>query len=301
MGMRRRNHNITVVGDDAQSIYGFRSATVRNMLDFPRHFPGARIVTLEQNYRSIRPILSTTNLVIGQTRERYSKDLWSDREADHRPQLIDCVDENQQDDQIVKLVLQHYEQGIPLRKQAVLFRAAQHSNSLELALTRRNIPFWKYGGLRFLEAAHVKDIMAFLRILENPRDEVAWFRVLQLLDGVGPVTTASIIEHLGQNQFDVSAIASFKAPLSARKRIAELGSLLRELAAFGDTVSRYRWTAFAASMPLSCGRYTRTRSQERMTSPTCPRWRQGTTPGGSSWRTWFWIRLPLPVILPVGR
>jgi DNA helicase II / ATP-dependent DNA helicase PcrA len=235
MGMRRNSHNITAVGDDAQSIYGFRSATVRNMLDFPRHFPGARIVTLEQNYRSVRPILGTTNLVIGQTRERYSKDLWSDREADHRPQLIDCVDENQQDDQIVKLVLQHYEQGIPLRKQAVLFRAAQHSNSLELALTRRNIPFWKYGGLRFLEAAHVKDIMAFLRILENPRDEVAWFRVLQLLDGVGPVTTASIIEHLGQNQFDVSAIASFKAPPSARKRIVELGSLLRELAAFGDS------------------------------------------------------------------
>jgi len=234
MGMRRKNHNITAVGDDAQSIYGFRSASVRNMLDFPQHFPGARIVTLEQNYRSIRPILNTTNLVIRQTRERYSKELWSDREGDHHPQLITCVDENQQDDQIIRLVLQHYEQGIPLRKQAVLFRAAHHSNSLELALTRRNIPFWKYGGLRFLEAAHIKDIIAFLRILENPRDEIAWFRVLQLLEGVGPVTTASIIEHLSQHQLDVSAISSFKAPPSARKRIGELGSLLRDLAAFGD-------------------------------------------------------------------
>ncbi len=235
MGMRRANKNITVVGDDAQSIYGFRSATVRNMLDFPQHFPGATIVTLEQNYRSNKPILNTTNLVINQTRERYSKDLWSDRQAEHEPQLITCVDEPQQDDQVIRMVLEHYEQGIPLRKQAVLFRAAHHSNSLELALTRQNIPFWKYGGLRFLEAAHIKDIMAFLRILENPRDEVAWFRVLQLLDGVGPVTTASIIEHLSQNRFDSSSIASFKAPPSARKGIGELGSLLGELAAFGDS------------------------------------------------------------------
>ena len=235
MGMRRRNHNVTVVGDDAQSIYGFRSATVRNMLDFPRHFPGARIVTLEQNYRSTKPILDTTNRVISQARERFSKELWSDREAEHRPRLVTCVDETQEDDQVVRLVLQHYEQGIPLRRQAVLFRAAHHSNSLELALTRRNIPFRKYGGLRFLEAAHVKDVLAFLRILENPRDEVAWFRVLQLLDGVGPVTTAAIIEHLGRNRFDPSSVASFQAAPSARKQVSELGALLRDLAPLGDS------------------------------------------------------------------
>ncbi len=235
MGLRRNNGNITAVGDDAQSIYGFRSATVRNMLDFPRDFPGATVVTLEQNYRSVGPILNTTNLVIGQSRERYTKDLWSDRQAQHQPQLITCIDETQQDDQVIRLVLQHYEEGILLRKQAVLFRAAHHSSSLELALTRRNIPFRKYGGLRFLEAAHIKDIIAFLRILENPRDEVAWFRVLQLLDGVGPATTASIIEHLGQNRFDASAIGSFKAPPPARKSMQELAAMLRELAALGDT------------------------------------------------------------------
>ncbi len=235
MGMRRRNHNVTVVGDDAQSIYGFRSATVRNMLDFPRHFPGARIVTLEQNYRSTKPILDTTNRVISQARERFSKELWSDREAEHRPRLVTCVDETQEDDQVIRLVLQHYEQGTPLRRQAVLFRAAHHSNSLELALTRRNIPFRKYGGLRFLEAAHVKDVLAFLRILENPRDEVAWFRVLQLLDGVGPVTTAAIIEHLGRNRFDPSSVASFQAAPSARKQVSELGALLRDLAPLGDS------------------------------------------------------------------
>jgi len=235
MGMRRQNHNLTVVGDDAQSIYGFRSATVRNMLDFARHFPGAAMVTLEQNYRSIRPILDTTNRIIGQARERFSKELWSDREAQHQPQLVTCVDESQQDDQVIRLVLQHYEQGVPLRKQAVLFRAAHHSNSLELALARRNIPFRKYGGLRFLEAAHVKDVLAFLRVLENPRDEVAWFRVLQLLDGVGPVTTAAIIEHLSQNRFDPSSIASFGAAPPARKQVGELGSLLCGLAPLGDS------------------------------------------------------------------
>ncbi len=235
IGLRRRNGNITAVGDDAQSIYGFRSATVRNMLDFPRDFPGAAIVTLEQNYRSVGPILNTTNLVIGQSRERYTKDLWSERQAEHQPRLITCVDENQQDDQVIRLVLQHYEEGIALRKQAVLFRAAHHSGSLELALTRRNIPFRKYGGLRFLEAAHIKDIMAFLRILENPRDEVAWFRVLQLLEGVGPATTAAIIEHLGQNGFDASAIGSFKAPPAARKAMQDLAALLGEIGGFGDS------------------------------------------------------------------
>jgi DNA helicase-2/ATP-dependent DNA helicase PcrA len=179
IGLRRKNNNIMVVGDDAQSIYGFRSATVRNMLDFPQQFPGTKIVTLEQNYRSIQPILVTTNCVIAQARERYSKDLWSDRAGEQQPRLITCVDETSQDDEVIRLVLDHYEQGIPLHKQAVLCRAASHSTSLELELTRRNIPFYKYGGLRFLETAHIKDLVSFLRVIENPRDEIAWFRVLQ--------------------------------------------------------------------------------------------------------------------------
>ncbi|MCK4792903.1 MAG: ATP-dependent helicase, partial [Desulfobacteraceae bacterium] len=148
LGMRSENNNIMVVGDDAQSIYGFRSATIRNMLDFPQQLPGTKIIALEQNYRSIQPILDTTNRVIAQAHERYSKDLWSDRKGEQKPVLITCVDENHQDEEVIRLVLEHYEQGIPLHKQAVLFRAASHSNSLELALTRKNIPFHKYGGLR---------------------------------------------------------------------------------------------------------------------------------------------------------
>jgi DNA helicase-2/ATP-dependent DNA helicase PcrA len=234
VGMRRKNDNIMVVGDDAQSIYGFRSATIRNMLDFPEQFPGTKIVTLEQNYRSIQPILTTTNRVIAQARERYSKDLWSGREGEQQPKLITCVDETNQDDEVIRLVLDHYEQGMPLHEQAVLFRASSHSNSLELALTRRNIPFRKYGGLRYLETAHIKDLISFLRIIENPRDEIAWFRILQLLNGVGPVTAASVIDHIGENEFNPSSITSFKAPPAARKEIAEFGTLLTDLVRMDD-------------------------------------------------------------------
>lgn len=232
-GMRRQNKNITVVGDDAQSIYSFRSATIRNILDFPQQFPGARVVKLEQNYRSVQPILETTNRVIGRAQERYSKELWSNRSAGQRPQVITCRDEDEQDEAVIRRVLQHYEQGIPLRKQAVLFRAAYHSNSLELALARKNIPFRKYGGLRFLEASHVKDLISLLRIVENPRDEMAWFRVLQLLSGVGPVTAAAAFGHVRDNGYSPAALESFKAPPSARDELASLALLMKDLARMG--------------------------------------------------------------------
>jgi len=233
-GLRRQNTNIMVVGDDAQSIYSFRSATVRNMLDFPDQFPGTKLVTLEQNYRSIGPILETTNRVIEQARERYSKELWSVRTGKQRPQLNTCVDENHQDETVIRQVLEHYEQGIPLHRQAVLFRAASHSNSLELALMRHNIPFHKYGGLRFLETAHIKDLISMLRMVENPRDGIAWFRVLQLLNGVGPVTAASAFEHVQNNGYDPAAISTFKAPTAASEEIAQLGCLMKDLLAMQD-------------------------------------------------------------------
>jgi DNA helicase II / ATP-dependent DNA helicase PcrA len=236
LGMRRKNKNITVVGDDAQSIYGFRSATVRNMLDFPVQFPGAKVVTLEQNYRSMPPILETTNLVIAQAHERYTKELWTDRKGGTKPELVTCVDESQQDEAVIKRVLEHYEQGIPLKQQAVLFRAASHSNSLELALGRHNIPFHKYGGLRFLETAHVKDLISILRIMENPRDEISWFRILQLLDGVGPSTAGSIIRHISENDFRPSSLSSYHAPASASEGISAMAALLTQLESLGNDV-----------------------------------------------------------------
>ena len=232
-GMRRFNSNVMVVGDDAQSIYSFRAATVRNMLDFPKQFPDTTVVTLEQNYRSVTPILETTNRVIAQASERYTKDLWSARAEGRRPQLVMCKDEARQDTYIVERILEHYEQGIPLRQQAVLFRAAYLSASLELELTRRNLPFHKYGGLRFLEAAHIKDLVAFLRVAENPRDEMAWFRILQLLDGVGPATAANAIRHVYENGYTPAALDSFTAPGGTVEAFKALAGLLKDLSARG--------------------------------------------------------------------
>lgn len=231
--LRSSSGNIMVVGDDAQSIYSFRSATVRNMLDFPAQFPGTTVVTLEQNYRSLQPILATTNRVIAQAQDRYTKDLWATRGDGPRPELITCGDESDEDNEVVRLVLEHYEQGIPLRRQAVLFRAASHSASLELALTRKNIPFRKYGGLRFLEAGHVKDVVSLLRLIENPRDEIAWFRVLQLIPGVGPQSARKAISHIAAHGYDATSIGSYRAPAAARESINRLATLFGDVAALG--------------------------------------------------------------------
>lgn len=192
-GMRRQKRNVMVVGDDAQSIYSFRAATVRNILEFPERFPGARTVTLEQNYRSVTPILDVANRVMSQADSRYAKTLWSNRRSTRRPRLIACMDEQQQTMEACRNILARLEEGVPLRRQAVLFRAGYHSDVLEVELTRRRIPFHKYGGLRFIETAHIKDVLAFMRVLENPTDEVSWFRLLQLLEGIGPKTARRII------------------------------------------------------------------------------------------------------------
>lgn len=232
-GMRRNNGNIMVVGDDAQSIYGFRAATVRNMLDFPKQFPDSTIVTLSHNYRSVTSILDTTNRVIAGARERYTKDLWSTRDQGSRPKLVVCRDETEQDDYVINRVLEHYEEGVPLRKQAVLFRAGYFSDSLEIALTKRNIPYRKYGGLRFLEAAHVKDMLAHLRIIENPLDEMAWFRTLLLLDGVGPATAGRVVKSVTGAASSAAALASFKPPSAAKEGFKDLVKLVRDLSGMG--------------------------------------------------------------------
>src|SRR5438034_5185493 len=195
--LKPEGRGLTVVGDDAQSIYSFRAATVRNILDFPGHFkPQARIVTLERNYRSTQPILAASNAVIALSAERFTKNLWSEREASARPLLVAVRDETDQARYVVQRVLESREAGLPLKSQAVLFRTSHHSDTLEFELTRRNIPFVKFGGLKFLEASHVKDVLAALRFAENPRDRVAGFRVTQLVPGVGPASAARILDRL---------------------------------------------------------------------------------------------------------
>ncbi len=206
---------VTVVGDDAQSIYSFRAASVRNILDFPKQYqPPAAVITLEQNYRSSQPILDASNAVIGLARQRFTKDFFSTRTMGERPRLVTVHDEAEQVRYVAEQVLTQREAGLPLKRQAVLFRAAHHSDALEVELARRNIPFVKYGGLRFLEAAHVKDLLAILRWSENPRDSIAAFRSLQLLAGVGPAGAGHVWQWLEARAFDMQTLRVF-APSGA--------------------------------------------------------------------------------------
>jgi len=217
---------LTVVGDDAQSIYSFRAATVRNILDFPKHFKGAAVVALEQNYRSTVPILEATNRVIGLAKERYTKNLWSQRDAGQRPLLVNCEDEDDQAEYTIRQILAHREAGIDLRRQAVLFRASHHSMLLEAELSRRNIPFHKYGGLKFIETAHVKDLMAFLRLAENPRDVVAGTRLLPLLPGVGPGKARQLMTILQESGGDFASWKKWQPPAAAAPLWPKLLKLL---------------------------------------------------------------------------
>src|SRR5262249_37232468 len=197
MRLKPQGCGLMVVGDDAQSIYSFRATTVRNILDFPGQFgPPAEVVTLEQNYRSTQPILDACNQVIRFAKERYTKNLRSDRRSKQKPFLTIVPDEAAQARFVAQEILASREAGVPLKTQAVLFRASHHSAQLEIELSRRNIPFVKYGGLKFLEAAHVKDVLSVLRWCENPRDQVAGFRAVQLLPGIGPSTAAKILDQL---------------------------------------------------------------------------------------------------------
>ncbi|QFT59393.1 DNA helicase II [Sulfitobacter sp. THAF37] len=193
--MKPDGRGLTVVGDDAQSIYAFRAATVRNILDFPSAYtPAADVVTLDRNYRATKPILDAANAVIGEARERFTKDLWTERASSEKPRLVTVQSETEQARYIVDKVLEDRERGTALKDQAVLFRTASHSGQLEVELTRRNVPFVKFGGLKFLDSAHVKDLLAMLRFAQNPRDRVAGFRVLHLLPGIGPVAAGRILD-----------------------------------------------------------------------------------------------------------
>jgi DNA helicase II / ATP-dependent DNA helicase PcrA len=228
-GMCRTHANITVVGDDAQSIYSFRGANFRNILGFPAQFEGARIVTLEQNYRSTPEILEATNTMISRASERFTKNLWTKRTGGEKPWLVAAQDEQQQTQFVVDRILELHEEGIPLREIAVLFRAGYMSADLEIELTNRKIPFEKWGGLKFLEAAHVKDVLAFLRILENPRDEVSWYRILLLLPGIGDATARSAIESMAAAAWESAAFGRYSPPARARSAHQALVALLENL------------------------------------------------------------------------
>jgi DNA helicase-2/ATP-dependent DNA helicase PcrA len=229
---------VSAVGDDAQAIYGFRSGSARHMLEFPNRFAGACVVTLDRNYRSTPSILATANAVMDAAPTGFAKQLRATRPDGARPVLATCADELAQSAFVCDSVLEQRERGVPLREQAVLFRTGHHSDGLELELSRRNIPFVKYGGLKYLESAHVKDLLCLLRILDNPCDELAWLRVLGMVDGVGPATTRRLIEELGVAEGTaltrLLADSHPEFPAAAEADVAALRAALAECGDGGD-------------------------------------------------------------------
>ncbi|HEX8988418.1 MAG TPA: ATP-dependent helicase [Rhodocyclaceae bacterium] len=232
LALKPDGRGLTVVGDDAQSIYSFRGATVRNILDFPSLFsPPAHRVTLVQNYRSTQPILAAANAVIALASERFAKDLHSTRTSSQRPRLVSVRDDADQANYVVERILALREEGLKLKSQAVLFRTASHSARLEIELTRRRIPFVKFGGLKFLEASHVKDLLAVLRWSANPRDRVSGFRALQLLAGIGPKTAARILDNVAGARPGCALLAEQPVPEGARGGWNGFAALVETLAA----------------------------------------------------------------------
>ena len=231
LALKPHGEGLTVVGDDAQSIYAFRAAEVRNILEFPHQFsPPAEIVTLSRNYRSTQPILKAANAVIGFAKERFTKDLWSDRPSGQRPLIVTVRDDIDEAAYVAGRILENREAGMRLKDQAVLFRASHHSGPLELELTRRNIPFVKFGGLKFLDAAHIKDVLAVLRWTSNPRNRVAGFRVLQLLPGIGPANANRLIGELGPEIPHLRRITEIAPPAPAAPLWPEFSALISQTA-----------------------------------------------------------------------
>jgi len=216
--------NVMAVGDDAQSIYGFRGACFRNIMDFPQEFPGTRIIKLTDNYRSTPEVLGVANHVISGAKERYEKELVSHRDSGEVPTLICAPTENMQSRFICQRILDLNESGIPLEQIAVLFRSAFHTFDLEVELARHNLPFIKRGGLKFMETAHIKDVVSYLRVLDNPHDAISWGRLLRLHGGVGAVTAQRLFEQIEDQDDPWTALGNLAAPWG--ERLQDLSALL---------------------------------------------------------------------------
>ena len=228
-GLRRNGDGVTVVGDDAQAIYSFRAATVENILGFPDQYVRenglpASVITLEDNYRSTQRVLDAANALMAEGTRQYRKVLRTTKGAGHPPHYVTVADDQSQAEYVVARILETRESGVPLRRQAVLFRSSHHSDTLELELTRRNIPYVKYGGLKFLEAAHVKDLLSVLRWADNPKNRIAAFRALQLLPGMGPSTAEQFVAQFERSGFSWNAFSGLPGPGGTRRG---LGSICR--------------------------------------------------------------------------
>jgi DNA helicase II / ATP-dependent DNA helicase PcrA len=229
--LRPDGAGVTVVGDDAQSIYSFRAATVENILGFPTQYAKpAAVVTLEENYRSTQAVLDSANALMADGDRQYRKSLRAVRGAGRKARYVTVADDQGQADYVVARVLEARERGVPMRRQAVLFRSSHHSDLLELELARRNIPYVKYGGLKFLEAAHVKDMLSVMRWSENPKNRVAAFRALQILPGMGPVNAERCIMHFEAGGHDWRVLGEFKPPSGTADAWSEFRLLMTAIA-----------------------------------------------------------------------
>ncbi|AYV54316.1 ATP-dependent helicase [Leptospira kmetyi] len=239
--------NLMVVGDDAQCIYTFRGASVRGILDFPKIFSNTKTVFLEKNYRSTPAILNLANAVLHNFAEKYDKYLFTDNENGPVPAVLQFTDELEEAEGIADILLQKKEEGIPFQRMSVLFRAGWNSNQLELVLAKRNIPFVKFGGRKFIETAHIKDLLSFLKILLNPLDSVSWIRVLKLIPGIGNAKSNDLLEkiRMSSGSFEVlseekgSSIEKYLSPLlNLYRKHKEGSSVVKNIAA--DFIDYYR-------------------------------------------------------------
>lgn len=222
------HNNVMAVGDDAQSIYSFRGATVRNIFEFPDLFPGTKVIKLEENYRSTQPILDLSNEIILQAKESYTKNLFTRREAGIRPVLVEADSERYQSRFVGQKILELHESGVPLPEIAVLFRSSFHSFDLEIELGRRNLQFVKRGGFKFIETTHIKDVLAHLRIIANPQDAVSWYRVLLLLDGVGAKSSERILAHVLDAPDPFQGLAGYRGRGAVNTALKSLAEALQQ-------------------------------------------------------------------------
>ena len=244
------HNNVMAVGDDSQCIYSFRGANFKNMFDFPAHFPDSRIIKLEENYRSTQSILTMTNALMDQAQEKYTKCLFTRRKASETPLVIDTGTERDQAFYICRTIETMIDEGKRLKDIAVLFRAGYHSFEVELELTRRNIPFVKYGGFKFMESAHIKDLLAHLRVIINKEDILSWGRLLRLLKNIGAGRSQAIIDWMKREHVSAAKIDEWPGINKEKERLTKLAKLMRALSESNRNPQKGVELAFAYYSPF---------------------------------------------------
>jgi len=247
------NKNIMVVGDDAQSIYAFRGANFKNIIDFPKMFPGTRIVALEENYRSIQPILTLTNVIISRAREKYTKNLFTRKSGGSTPVIVNAEDEYSQSRFVIDQIKNLKHKGVAFNEIAVLFRASFHSFDLEIELSREGIAFLKMGGFKFVESAHIKDVLAHMRVIANVYDRISWYRILLLIEKVGPRSAAKIFEAIIEEKSGYTGLLSAK--IQRIQGLDRLMKLISTLDAHPMTISEMGKTIIDYYLPILKGTY----------------------------------------------